>query len=625
MDLTSLWGFYLLLLDHNVESSVEDLAYGAVRAACPRSTRVAGVRGRRKDSLGRLVEVLTVVLAFITIPPLAEPAQAETQPATPRGQGHEPASAVRPASETQSNPQPDPGASPASRQPPASEGRFAVRSLRVDGNTLLPESELVARVAPFVGSERTAGDLKRAAAAVQDAYRQAGYAGVVAFVPEQPLAGGEIIIRVVEGKLAQIRITGHERYDEANIRHSLPNLRPGETPLVRAIDRDIQLANENPARELRVALMAGARPGEIDAAIDVAEDDPLRLLIGLDNTGDRATGDYRLSLGVQHANLWNRDHIGTVQFQTSPTKPDQVRIYSVGYRIPLYGYAASLDAFAAYSSVDNGTTSTVAGPLQFTGKGRIAGLRANRYLERIGEYDHRVTLGVDWRDLQNDCRLGDFGAAGCGTAAASVRVVPLSLAYTGQLQTPGVAWGYTASFAHNVGGSSEDSIHAARPRADKHYSIVRLAAFAGFAPADRFGVQARLSGQYSADALIASEQFGIGGAGSVRGYREREESGDSGLYASLEGLAPDLRSLLGFETTSVRPLVFFDWGRVSNRHGWPCQGASTTCTLAGVGVGARFAVGKRLSARLEIGRALRDGAHTDAGRTRGVFALNLVF
>jgi len=507
----------------------------------------------------------------------------------------------------------------------AASRQFVVRSVRIDGNSLLPESELAERVVSLVGSERTAADLRQAAAAVQDAYRQAGYAGVVAYIPEQPLASGEIVIRVVEGRLAQVKISGNQRYDEANIRQSLPNLREGETPRVRAIDRDIQLANENPVKELRVVLTAGARPGDVDASIEVAEESPQRVLIGFDNTGDPSTGDYRLSIGFQHANLWNLDHIGTFQYQTSPTDANLVQIYSLGYRLPLYGHAASIDAFVAYSSVDNGTTTTVAGPLQFTGKGKIAGLRANRYLERIGEYDHRLTLGLDWRDLQNDCRLGAFGAAGCGTAGVSVVVLPLSLTYTGQVQTPESAWGFAGWLAQNAGGSSDEDFKAARPRADKYYSIARLSGFAGFAPPTGFGLQGRLSAQSSPDALVPVEQFGLGGASSVRGYREREVAGDSGLYVNLEGLAPDLRQIIGFENASLRPLAFFDWGQVTNRYRWPCAGTDTRCSLSSVGVGVRFAVGRYFSGRLDVAHTLEDGPQTPAGKNRGNIALNFVF
>ncbi len=508
---------------------------------------------------------------------------------------------------------------------PAPLAHFAVQAVRVEGNTLLPASALAAIVAPLAGGERTLADLRRTAAMVQGAYRKAGYGGVVAFVPEQDLAAGSVVIRVAEGKLARVNISGNQRYDEANIRNSLPNLRQGETPLVRAIDRDIQLANENPAKQLRVTLTAGEKPGDIDAKVEVSEENPVRFLVGLDNTGSPDTGNYRLSVGVQHANLWNLDHVGVFQYQTSPTDPGLVQIYSLGYRLPVYGQSSSIDAYFAHSSVDNGTTATPAGPLQFTGKGDIVSLRANRYLQRLGEYDHRLTLGLDWRAYDNQCSVGDFGAAGCGTAAASVTLLPLSLAYTAQVQRPDLSWGYVAALAANVGGSSQAEFDAVRPGAERDYRVLRFSAFVNRTLTAGFGVQARVSAQYSPDALIPGEQFGVGGASSVVGYRERELAGDYGYYVNLEGLGPDFGSALKLDGASLRPLVFADYGRVANHLGTLCAVGKTGCPISSAGVGVRFAMGKRVSGRLDIGYALQDGIQTSAGKTRGSIALLFAF
>ncbi len=82
---------------------------------------------------------------------------------------------------------------------------FPVKTVQIHGNTLLPEEELAALVTHLPGDRRTLGDLEEGAAAIQQAYRKAGYGGVVAFVPEQELHNGEIVIRIVEGKVATDR------------------------------------------------------------------------------------------------------------------------------------------------------------------------------------------------------------------------------------------------------------------------------------------------------------------------------------------------------------------------------------------------------------------------------------
>lgn len=506
---------------------------------------------------------------------------------------------------------------------PPRQQTVPVEAVRVEGNTLLPASVLQALTAGLAGTRRTMAELNAVAARIQEAYRAAAYGGVVAYVPEQEAGAGQVVIRVVEGRVAQVRITGNAHFTAENIRAGLPGLREGTTPRVRGIDRDIQLSNDNPAKNVKVTLTAGAQPGAIDAEVAVSDTNPLQYLAGYDNTGTRITGRHRVSAGVRHANLFGRDHVGTLQFQTSPEDPGRVKIFSAGYRVPLYAHAASLDAFVAHSSVSNGATFTPAGPLSFTGRGTVVGLRANRNLDRIGEYDHHVTLGLDWRRYRDDCSVGDFGPAGCGAAAVDVTTAPLSLSYTGQMQGPRLAYGVSAGLAVNAGGSGGATFDAARAGARRTYAIARFAAFADRALAAGYSVNGRLDLQYSPHALVSGERFGIGGAASVRGYAEREMAGDSGVLGRLEVAAPPLEPARGYR---LRPYLFLDHGRVVNHKDLPCGSAGgTSCRLTAGGIGARISLGKNASASLDLGRALERGITTASGTVRGHVALNVVF
>ncbi|MDB5948120.1 MAG: hypothetical protein JWQ33_3146 [Ramlibacter sp.] len=507
--------------------------------------------------------------------------------------------------------------------PDSRQQRIDVTAVRVEGNTLLAERALSDLTAGLAGTQRSLAELNAVATRVQNAYRDAGYGGVVAYIPEQEISGGNVVIRVVEGKLANVRVAGNAHFDSRNIRAGLPNLREGATPVVRSIDRDIQLTNENPAKEVKVTLTAGARPGDIDADVAVTDKNPLQFLLGYNNTGDETTGRHRISIGLQHSNLFDRDHIATFQYQTSPEHPGQVHIYSAGYRIPLYSQAASFDAFLAHSSVSNGTTITPAGPLSFAGKGTVLGLRANRNFDRIGEYDHRLTLGLDWRDYENNCAVGVFGPAACGSAGVSVRAAPVSLAYTGQKQGPQVAWGINATLSANVGGSSQETFDAARPGARRHYVISRFSGFSEVAMAAGFAVNGRLDIQYSPHALISGEKFGLGGASTVRGYSERELAGDYGYVARVEALAPAMEVTEGFR---IRPYLFVDHGRISNHEDLPCRNANeSSCRLTGAGIGARLSIGKNTSANLDLGRAFDNGVTTSSGDVRGHVSVNFIY
>lgn len=102
--------------------------------------------------------------------------------------------------------------------------------------------------------------------------------------------------------------------------------------------------------------------------------------------------------------------------------------------------------------------------------------------------------------------------------------------------------------------------------------------------------------QYSADALISGEQFGLGGAASVGGTGERPISGDSGLFASTEvstkELMPGLR-LLGF--------VDAGWLTNNNPNGNP---KPSNDSLSSVVLGLRFSSKAGFALSADYGRIM---------------------
>jgi hemolysin activation/secretion protein len=194
------------------------------------------------------------------------------------------------------------GAGPASAAGPAAAETVKVSGFQVTGNTLLDPKVVDAVLMPVLG-QRTLDELQRAATAVQALYAQHGYGAVVAYLPPQTGHDGLITIAVVEGKLKDIEVTGANRFSADNIRASLPALRQGTTPRLREIDAQLRIANENPAKQVQVLLKPGKAAGEADAEVLVQEHRLQRFMVGLDNTGNDRTGNYRASLGWQHASI----------------------------------------------------------------------------------------------------------------------------------------------------------------------------------------------------------------------------------------------------------------------------------------------------------------------------------
>jgi hemolysin activation/secretion protein len=495
----------------------------------------------------------------------------------------------------------------------------------VKGNTLLDAGLIERLLAPYQGDTKSYSDIQHALESLEGAYRSAGYSAVHVVTPEQEITEGLVTLQVIESMIGKVTLNGNEHYDKANIRNALPALSEGFTPSARALSENIRLANENPTRQIDVVLALGEEENTIDARVNVQDSSPRKVFLTLDNTGNQGTGMYRAGVGLQHNNLFNRDHAATFNYVTSPNHVNDVTQLSASYRLPLYSVGDSIDLIAAYSDTNAGTTSTVAGPLSFSGKGRVYSARYNHYLPRRGEYTSKVIAGIDHRAYINECSLGVFGAAGCGSAAFDVTVHPASLAYNGTLTRPTYIADFTTTLLRNIAGGPQGrafDFNAVRPSpaggegAEANYAILRLnGSLAGVLPQDW---QYRLAGsaQYTHDALVSGESFGVVGANAVRGFLEREMySSDKGYVLNAELYSPELAQDLKMTNGSFRLLGFVDHG-----NGWNTPLAGDTIArnkAASVGAGFRFSYGKNLAARLDYARVTEASGTSKTGDRRG--------
>ena len=505
------------------------------------------------------------------------------------------------------------------------ELRFDIERYAVEGNSLLPAAELDRLTSPFAGKGRDFGDVQRALEALQNAYREAGYSAVQVFVPEQDLERGTVVLRVVEPRIRRVEVVNNKFFDEQNVRASLPAVSEGTVPNADAIAANLRVLNENPAKQANVTLRTTDQPGAIDARVDVTDQDPSRWFVALDNTGTQPTGYLRAGVSYQNANVLNLDHGLTLQYVTSD-EPEQVNIFSTGYRIPLYRHGASIDLFAGYSDVDNGSTSTTAGELKFSGKGSVYGARFNKHLPRVVGLDHRLIFGADYRDYNNACSLGALGAAGCGTAGASFVVRPLSMTYSALWTGEQAQTGFHASLVGNVPGGTDggaDALARARPGTDPSYTLFRFGASHAQSVWGDWQARMAVQAQHTEVPLVAPEQFGIGGQGSVRGFQEREVSGERGHWATFELYTPDFAGSSGLEGMALRLLGFYDLGRVHRVD--PVPGDIAEQGIASAGVGARLSRGRDVAVRTDFARTLDAGGARRKGSIRWSFALVLGF
>src|SRR3974390_1653095 len=86
--------------------------------------------------------------------------------------------------------------------------KFNIWEFRVLGNTQLSAPEIERVVYPFLGAGKLFETVEAARAALEKYYHDRGYGTVFVDIPEQDVADGVVRLRVTEGRLAHVRLTG---------------------------------------------------------------------------------------------------------------------------------------------------------------------------------------------------------------------------------------------------------------------------------------------------------------------------------------------------------------------------------------------------------------------------------
>jgi hemolysin activation/secretion protein len=515
-------------------------------------------------------------------------------------------------------------------QGPPEAPRFAIARFEVVGATLVSPERIEQALRPFTGAARTVADVQAARAALEAIYAELGYGAAQVSLPEQEIREGVVRLSVAEGRVARVVLDGNRHYDDANIRRSVPALEEGRPLNTARLAANLRLANESPVKQTTVTLKPGEQPGELDAEVRVTDQRPWRVSLALDNTGTPETGDYRIGVGFQHANVFDRDHVLTLQYVTSPSREsnpssialppnDNVLIFGAGYHIPLPGLGDSIDLVAGYANVDSGVVQNL---FNISGSGRVYAARYNFNLPPAGAYEHRLSPGIDRRYYDNDV----VPVGGTGGIVPDYVVTPLSLAYGGVYRGEARELAFTVIGVHNLpGGANGDqaTFDAVRPGAPANYTLGRgNLNFVQRLPRD-FQGRLRLSGQYTRDELVPGEQFGIGGMDSVRGFYERQFIGDRGFSGSLELYSPDLGPQLPVNGLRVRLLAFYDYGRVVTVD--PDVFETPATSISSFGPGLRVAYRTDLSLRFDYGFQLQSGVPGVSGRSQANFSFAWVF
>ena len=228
---------------------------------------------------------------------------------------------------------------------PAKPG-LNVRAYQVEGNTVLPAPEL--RVLDnYTGTNVDFTQMREGLGKLQLRYHELGFPTISVTLPQQKLTNGIVKVKVVEGKLDRIKITGNKHFSEENIRRALPSLTTNILLNNKWFQPELDEANQNRDRQIYPVISPGLEPGTTELELKVKDRFPLHGRVEINDKSSPGTPLLRVDTAVQYGNLWNREHQIGFDYNFSPQqfKPagsvdafydlPLITSYSAFYRLPL--------------------------------------------------------------------------------------------------------------------------------------------------------------------------------------------------------------------------------------------------------------------------------------------------
>lgn len=485
--------------------------------------------------------------------------------------------------------------------------------LHVAHLALLETPEFRGLATPYLGQPLSLRALNRLTRDVVLYFRRHGRPVVDVLVPEQAVSSGTVQILVIEGRLGEVRVEGNRWFTPDQIASAV-RARPGAVIEGGPLLADLTWINQNPFRQVDLVYSRGTRPGETDLVLRTRDRLPVRLYTGYEDSGNALTGYDRVLAGINWGNAFGRDEQLNYQLSASPDFQQMVA-HSASYLMPLPRLRHTLTVFGSYAQ----SRPELTGGL-FALEGRAWQVSARYRVPLPASADtwtRAFTAGVDFKRSNNNLSFG-----GAAVFAQENDIVQATAAFSAShTDRHGLTSGeltLALSPGGLTSGNHSGAYQAARAFARPDYAYARLELERRTRLPAGLTALSRATVQFATANLLGSEQLGLGGAHSLRGYEEREANGDNGFMLSNElHAAPCLVAPApGRAWTAVRldPFVFLDYGVVTSHQRLP--GEPSRLELASAGLGLRFNLGTACSLRADYGWQLKDSGVSDGRRNQ---------
>jgi hemolysin activation/secretion protein len=477
--------------------------------------------------------------------------------------------------------------------------------------------------------------LQEVAKKVATYYDEHGYILAQAFIPAQKVADGVVVVQVLEGKLAKVRVEGNKKYPASTLE------RPFKSLIGAPVDKDsiesalLTLTNY-PGITAFGVLGAGTDVGTTDLTLRVQSEERFRIETVLDNYGTQFAGQDRVQLTLtinDPLHMADRLKLTGLYATGSSSGASHGAYGGVDYEIPVFSPSDSLHVVHLTNQYDVGAAAAAVTTSKSSGKTRVDELGYRHDFDRTRLGSASIGIAFNVKSATFDSPPSVVYDDKLTTARIDAQWERVDTRFRG---VDTVLFSYTHGFNGLLG-----ALDAYDPAAAATSHSSRLGASGEF---NKFNLQMqrlqrltqytslvlRVDGQYTHDPLVSLEQFSLGGPDSVRAYSVSETLAEKGGVASLEFVvgAPGFasRPAPGSRTWGdiLQFSLFVDYAN-GELNAPLVASQNSSVALSGAGGAIQFSLPGRVFARVDVSTHLTDRTPTNGHSPQCYFRLGTSF
>ena len=483
-----------------------------------------------------------------------------------------------------------PGQIPLPMPEGAADIKLTLALVAIEGMTVYGQSEIEPLYRPLLGKMITVADVFKLADAITTKYRNDGYVLSQAVVPPQEIDKGHVIINIVEGYIDRIIIQGEPRGGTDIISGFARNIARSRPLNAKTLERNLLLMNDIPGLAVRGIISASPTiNGAADLTLDVSQT-PYGFMTQTDNRGSRYVGPLQLTAsGEANSLLGAHERLG-LQILTAPDGKNPRELDYVGANLARnIGYQGL--QLTLGGSVSSSAPGYTLDEFDIRGLSKSASLALNQPLIRARERNLIARLEISALDSSKKDNL-----------SPDKTVDHLRMTKVGMTWQNADLWGGVNTLATELsrgfslfGASRRGDANMTRAQGAPDFTkltaeISRLQSLSGHT-----ALFLSATGQKSANLLLSSEEFGVGGVTYASAYDASEITGEDGFAARTElryDAPPDFFGVEGIEFYAR-----YDIGKVYDRDN--ASARNRIRSLASAALGARFDLDGGYSASVE--------------------------